>query len=107
MNKYSITTNWIIQETINKYLIQEYKKEHKARFNEAIDLMSLSLYTLKWIPPINRVFWGHEPLHLSYPLRLRHQWVDDLRRHAREVTGKKRLSRLLTKNQVIGMILKA
>ena len=106
MDKYTITTNWIIQETINKYLIQEYKKEHKARFIVPIHLMSLSLYSLKWTAP-KGVYWGHEPLHLSYPLRLQYQWVDDLRRHAREVTGKKRLSRLLTKDQVIGMILKA
>ena len=37
MDKYTITTNWIIQETINKYLIQEYKKEHKAKFNDTIN----------------------------------------------------------------------
>ena len=106
MNKYIITSNWMIQETINKYLIQEYKKEHKAIFNQSIDLTH-AMYSLKWIPPINRVFWGHEPLHLSYPLGLQHQWIDDLRRHLREVSGKKRLSTKLTKNQVIGMILKA
>ena len=105
MDKYIITSNWIIQETINKYLIQEYKKEHKARFNESIDL-KYAMYTLKWTAP-KGVFWGHEPLHLSYPFRLRHQWVDDLRRHLREVSGKKRLSTKLTKDQVIGMILKA
>jgi len=43
----------------------------------------------------------------NYPMNIKNMWTEELRSHCRQITQKKRLSKALTRKEVINMILKA
>ena len=104
---YQITDSWITAETIMKYYSLQYKPAHKLLWTECFNWNKSLMYPWSFKYIAEKPFWKHHELHEKYPFMLQYQDTEDLRRHLRELTGKKRLSRKLTHTEVITMIIKA
>ena len=110
---YSSSLPWYIQDRLVSKIQFFWIKSNPKPFIKEIKECT-TRWSLKLVPksgPYNIYYWM-EWAHIdspidNYPLNIGRMWNEEMRSHCREVTGKKRLKKSLTRSQLINMILKA
>ena len=110
---YSSPLPWYIQDRLVSKTLLFWIKSNPLPFIQQVKECT-TRWSLKLVPksgPYNIYYWmdwAHidSPIE-NYPLNIGRMWNEELRSHCREVTGKKRLKKSLSRPELINMIIKA
>jgi len=101
---YSSSLPWFIQDRlVSKTLLLWIKSNPRPFMNK--DDLQMQSYKIKYTKRPS-VYYIKSPFG-NYPMHINTMWLEELRAHCREVTGKKRLKKSLSRHELIHMIIKA
>ena len=108
---YSSPLPWYIQDRLVSKTLLFWIKSNPLPFIQQVKGNSAywSLSKMTWNGAHVRNYeWAHIDSSIeNYPLNIGRMWNEELRSHCREVTGKKRLKKSLSRSELINMVLKA
>ena len=110
---YSSSLPWYIQDILVSKIEFFWIRSNPKPFIKEIK-ESTARRSLKLVPKrsMYNIYYCTEWTHIdspldNYPLNIGRMWNEELRAHCREITGKKRLKKSLTRSELINMIVKA